>query len=139
MRPDVEGKYTGDAVVYGHAPESSRNVGRLLGEAGFTVTLCQGFSDLLLMAEEAHPCLIVVEETECSLKSTDLQTLRSLSRAAILVLGTGGKPEDTAEALDAGADAYLAGPLSGAEFLARVRSLLRRQQGCPAAGRRARD
>ena len=56
--------------------------------------------------------------------------LRGWSSVPILVLSARGSEADKVEALDAGADDYVAKPFGMAELLARVRAALRR--GVPA-------
>ena len=54
---------------------------------------------------------------------------REWSRIPIVVVSARMHEQDKVEALDAGADDYLAKPFAMGEFLARVRALLRRREG----------
>lgn len=62
-----------------------------------------------------------------------LEVLRRLRKRGatlpVLILSARERPEEKVEALDLGADDYLAKPFSQVELLARVRALLRRGQG----------
>jgi two-component system KDP operon response regulator KdpE len=56
-----------------------------------------------------------------------IRDLRSWSQLPVLVLSARSREQDKVQALDAGADDYLAKPFGVAELLARVRAILRRQ------------
>lgn len=55
-----------------------------------------------------------------------LKRLREWTQVPVLVLSVLGQEENKVAALDAGADDYLTKPFGGAEFLARIRVMLRR-------------
>ncbi len=57
-----------------------------------------------------------------------LKRLREWSQTPVLILSVLGAENDKVQALDAGADDYLTKPFGGAELLARLRVLLRRNQ-----------
>lgn len=57
-----------------------------------------------------------------------IRDVRAWSQMPILVLSARTREEDKVQALDAGADDYLAKPFGVAELLARVRAILRRQR-----------
>jgi two-component system KDP operon response regulator KdpE len=58
-----------------------------------------------------------------------IRDLRAWSSVPIIVLSARSEEDDKVDALDAGADDYLAKPFGVAELLARARALLRRSRG----------
>ena len=114
-------------VVCSQVAASLRDMAQLLKEAGFDVVTCQGFSELMDMAEDIHPRLIIIEENEWPWgRGVDLLTLGRMSRASVIAVGSSSEMETMARALNAGADFYLVKPFGRAELLARIRALLRR-------------
>lgn len=82
----------------------------------------------LIEAGTRKPTLIVLD---LGLPDRDgvefIRDLRSWSQVPIIVLSARSSETDKVQALDAGADDYLAKPFGVQELLARVRALLRRQ------------
>ncbi len=114
-------------LVCSQMAASLRDMGQLLREAGFHVVTCQGFSELMDMAEDVHPRLIIIEENEWPWgRGVDLLALRRMARASVIAVGYSGEMETMARALNAGADYYLVKPYGRAELLARINALLRR-------------
>jgi DNA-binding response OmpR family regulator len=75
---------------------------------------------------EYSPSLIVINEDMPPINGVELvPILRSLTESPIVALGAGGEMA-LVQALLQGADLYLTYPVSVNEFMARVRSLLRR-------------
>lgn len=114
-------------LICSQVDSSLRNMAEALREAGFDVVTCPGFSELMDMAEDIHPRLIIIEEENWPWgRGVDLLTLRKISRAAVIAVGNSGEMETMARALNAGADYYLVKPFGRAELLARIGALLRR-------------
>ncbi|MDO8491818.1 MAG: response regulator, partial [Dehalococcoidia bacterium] len=104
-------------VVCSQVAASLRDMAQLLKEAGFDVVTCQGFSELMDMAEDIHPRLIIIEENEWPWgRGVDLLALRKMSRASVIAVGISSEMETMARALNAGADFYLVKPFGRAEL-----------------------
>jgi two-component system KDP operon response regulator KdpE len=68
-----------------------------------------------------------------------LRQARAWSDVPVIVLSARGQEPDKVNALDQGADDYLTKPFGMGELLARLRVVLRRQRGAPAAAIQAGD
>ena len=99
----------------------------LEGEGYKTIVASDGVTGLDLAMKE-EPDLIVLDLMLPGLDGLSLcSELRRLhQRTPILIVTAKGLVEDRVKGLDIGADDYLAKPFVRAEFLARIRSLLRR-------------
>lgn len=101
-----------------------------LNGAGFGVDLVRTVADLhASAASKAHDLIIV----DLGLPDGDgldaIRLLRSEGLAApILIVTARGSVDERVVGLDSGADDYMTKPFNNAEFLARVRALLRRPQ-----------
>lgn len=116
----------------------ARVVKSTLEEANYEVyraaTLAQGRVE----AATRSPELLILDLGLPDGDGTDLiRTFRSYSRAPVIVLSARSGDEDKVEALDLGADDYIAKPFSMTELLARVRAHLRRASGSAGNGQRS--
>lgn len=107
---------------------------RGLEEEHYAVDHVADGTSALEWAAAAEYDLIVLDVLLPGLKGSDVcRDLRARKYSgAILMLTALGSVEDRVTGLDAGADDYLVKPFDFAEFLARVRALLRRGSGAPA-------
>jgi len=99
----------------------------LSNEEEYSVDLVQD-SDIGLqkLSGQAHDVIIVRETAEA--ESWQLcERIRHVSSLPLIVISTNASVEASAKAIDAGADYFLRKPFGPLEFLARVRSLLRRK------------
>ena len=106
------------------------NMATIIKEVGIGVSCCQGSSQLMEMAaaREDRPRLIVIEMEDRSCgQPVNLLMLRELFPVGVIAVGASSDDESMARALNAGADYYMVKPFGKAEFLARVRALLRRK------------
>jgi DNA-binding response OmpR family regulator len=112
-----------------------RWISSTLTSLGSDMLEASGSIEGLLLVLDSSPSAILLAENMPPLRAADLlRALRQVSNAPIIVIGTGGEPEEVA-ALEAGADAYVP-PAAGLRLLvARVNSLLRRYRplGNPSA------
>ena len=106
----------------------ARFIERGLKEEGFAVDIAQDGEEGLFLAQSNPYDLIVLDVLMP--RKDGFQVLRELRaakcRARVLMLTARDSVQDRVQGLDSGADDYLVKPFAFAEFLARVRSLLRR-------------
>ena len=82
------------------------------------------------MVETESPDLVMVASSLPDMDSLDIVSkIREFSDVPVIVLSEAETDVDRARGLEAGADEYVTKPFSPIEFLARVRALLRRNQG----------
>lgn len=94
---------------------------------GFTVATAYDGEPALRSFQAEAPDLIVLDLMMPKRSGFDvLQEIRRVSKVPIIVLTALGDEENTVNALDSGADDYVAKPFRPRELRARVRSLLRR-------------
>lgn len=109
----------------------ARFIERGLKEERFAVDVAADGDEALFRAQSTDYDLIVLDVLLP--KKDGFQVLRELRaskcRARILMLTARDSVEDRVRGLESGADDYLIKPFAFAEFLARVRALLRRGQG----------
>jgi DNA-binding response OmpR family regulator len=99
-----------------------------LSEEGFEVTTLPDHSEALSKLSELRPDLIILGEelTEDSFKAC--RQLRRAVDVPVLMLGTITRSRGWVRAINAGADLYLARPVSQVELIARIKAILRRRQ-----------
>ena len=106
----------------------ARFIERGLKEEGFAVDIAQDGEEGLFLAQSNPYDLIVLDVLMP--RKDGFQVLRELRAAKcparVLMLTARDSVQDRVQGLDSGADDYLVKPFAFAEFLARVRSLLRR-------------
>jgi len=102
-----------------------------LAEAGFVADLARNGTDGLHLALTGDYDLLVLDVMLPGLNGWQLlQTLRRGGHALpVLFLTARDQVEDRVKGLELGADDYLVKPFAFSEFLARVRTLLRRGKG----------
>ena len=105
----------------------SRVLRLALSGAGHGVRVACSGEEGLLEIEQWTPDLILTDINMASLSGAAFcSTLRKRSNASIIVLSAEASSAAMAEALDAGADDYVAKPFSIPELEARIRSFARR-------------
>ncbi|MGE5596760.1 MAG: response regulator transcription factor [Hyphomicrobiales bacterium] len=103
-------------------------LGRGLSFKGYHVTLARTGEDGLATMDERPPHLILLDLMLPGMDGLDVcRTVRSRTRAPIIVLTARDSTDSKVAALDAGADDYVVKPFSFAEILARIRAHLRRE------------
>lgn len=98
-----------------------------LSARGYDVITAANGSEALTAAINQHPDLTILDLGMPELDGIDvIHAVRGWSQAPILVLSGRTGSADKVEALDAGADDFVAKPFSIDELLARIRALTRR-------------
>ncbi len=93
----------------------------------FEVDLAASGEDALRLAAEHRPDVVVLDLGLPGISGVDvIHGLRGWTQVPIIVLSARDTERDKIEALDAGADDYVAKPFGMGELLARVRAALRR-------------
>jgi two-component system response regulator MprA len=100
---------------------------RTLAYDGYHVVTAGDGHAALAQAETHRPDLVVLDWLMPGLSGVEVaQRLRAADTTPILMLTARDAIEDRVAGLDGGADDYLVKPFAPAEFLARIRALLRR-------------
>ncbi len=116
-------------LLIGDEPNILRTLRRNLVSRGYEVSLALDDQEAYEMAEQLQPDLFVLnlDFTIVDVNGLDIcAQLRKISQCPLMVLSSTGSEKVKIQALDLGADDYLVMPASMEEFLARVRSSLRR-------------
>jgi two-component system, OmpR family, KDP operon response regulator KdpE len=117
------------ALLIGDQPEILRTLRRNLSGRGYEVAIALDDRDVFDMVTEEDIDLYVIILDFLTIDVDGLaicKRIREHTEAPIIVLSTIGAEQTKIKALDLGADDYLEMPFSMEEFLARVRSALRR-------------
>jgi two-component system, OmpR family, KDP operon response regulator KdpE len=116
-------------LLIGDQPEILRTLRRNLTGRGYEVNIALDDHDAFNMGlgEEVDLYVIILDFMTIDVDGLGIcKQIRRQSEAPIIVLSTVGAEQNKIKALDLGADDYLEMPFSMEEFLARVRSALRR-------------
>ena len=107
-----------------------------LGKEGYNVLRAETGEDALLLVEEGHPDLVLLDWMLPNISG--LEVCRQIKRRKktagipIIMLTARGEEDDKVRGLDLGAEDYMVKPYSVNELMARVRAALRRAR--PAGG-----
>jgi two-component system KDP operon response regulator KdpE len=108
-------------------PQLQRLLRARLLALGYDVPVTDRGEDALMKAAEFEPDLILLAISLPGISGVETtRRLRQWSRTPIMVMNGEDQVSLTVEALDAGADDYVAKPFGMADLLARMRALLRR-------------
>ena len=106
----------------------------ILNARHYEVILASNGEEGLDLAIDHSPDLVILDLSMPDMSGLEVcKELRTWYNGPILVLSVRSGDADKIDALDFGADDYLTKPFSAGELLARVRALLRRASGVPAA------
>lgn len=98
-----------------------------LSARGYTIRTAVDGDDALLVMKSWAPDLVITDLRMPNVDGVELcRIIRKNSTVPIIVLSVRNEEKNKVEALDAGADDYVAKPFSRDELLARVRAALRR-------------
>lgn len=108
-------------------PQLLRALGANLRARDYEVDLAPTGERALLLASEHRPDAVILDLGLPGMSGIDvIRAVRTWSRIPIIVLSARDAERDKIEALDAGADDYVAKPFGMGELLARLRAALRR-------------
>jgi two-component system, OmpR family, copper resistance phosphate regulon response regulator CusR len=108
-------------------PKMASYLHKGLTEASYTVDIADNGKDGLFLALHENFDLVVLDVMLPELNGFEvLRRLRAQKQTPVLLLTARDTVEDKVKGLELGADDYLSKPFAYAEFLARIRSLLRR-------------
>jgi two-component system, OmpR family, KDP operon response regulator KdpE len=116
-------------LLIGDEPNILRTLRRNLVSRGYEVSLALDDVETYEISEQITPDLFVLNLDFTEVKVNGLEIcaqVRKMSQSPMIVLSSIGEENLKIQALDLGADDYLVMPFSMEEFLARVRSALRR-------------
>jgi DNA-binding response OmpR family regulator len=120
-------RFTPHVIVCDDDPAILAAVSRILQLNGFFVVSCSDGETALRLFDELTPSLVISNLRMPRMDGLTLvQRIREVSTVPILILTGVTEEAEAARALDAGADDYVRKPFGAAEFLARVRAVLRR-------------
>lgn len=125
MKPDAPTKP--DVLVIDDEVQIRRLLRATLESAGYGIR--EAATGQLALSEIAfrRPDAVVLDLGLPDISGLEvLKRLREWTQVPVLILSVLGQEENKVAALDAGADDYLTKPFGGAEFLARIRVMLRR-------------
>ena len=106
-----------------------------LERGGFAVLSAANGEAALATFRSNRPDLAVLDLGLPGMDGLDvLRELRRESNAPVIILTARGEESDRLVGLELGADDYMVKPFSPKELVARVRAVLRRAEGAPAAG-----
>jgi two-component system, OmpR family, KDP operon response regulator KdpE len=116
-------------LLIGDEPNILRTLRRNLAGRGYDVAIALDDNEAYLMVSQTTSDLyvLILDFTTVDINGLEIcERLRQKSQAPIIVLSSVGSESTKIKALDLGADDYLVLPFNMEEFLARVRSALRR-------------
>jgi len=116
-------------ILVGDEPNFLRSIRRNLVGRGYEVSVALDDQEAYVMTSSSKPDLLILnlDFTTIDIDGLAICTkLRSLTLSPIIVLSSIGSEKTKIDALDMGADDYLVLPFGMDEFLARVRSSIRR-------------
>lgn len=113
----------------------ARVIEQVLGDFAFRTLWCRTGADLLDRLPALAPDLCIIDLGLPDMDGIDLmQRVRAVSPSRILILTGRAYVSDRVMGLELGADDYVLKPFEPRELVARVRSILRRNEAAPASG-----
>src|SRR5205809_2395443 len=112
--------------------EIVRALRRSLSAHGFTVLTASSGEEAVCVVSQQRPALLLLDLLLPGMSGLEVcRQVRAVSNVPIIVLSVKDAERDKVEALDLGADDYVAKPFGMKEVLARVRVALRRVAQSP--------
>lgn len=121
-------------LVVDDDPTLAELVSYNLAAEGYVAVTAHDGQDGLRKFHAERPILVILDVTMPKLNGFEVcQRIREMSDVPVIMLTAQGREEDVIRGLDLGADDYITKPFQINEFLARVRSTMRRSRMEPAA------
>ncbi len=115
-------------LVVDDDPQALRYIRVALSKAGFTPTVTPNPEEVLRLAEEQKPHLVLLDLVLPDFNGIDLmQDILRMADVPIIFVSAYGKDQVIAQAFEMGATDYIVKPFSPTELVARVKAALRRQ------------
>lgn len=129
MKPDEEREQKKRIVIVEDDPDVARIIEQVLGDFSFHTVWCRNAADLLRRLRSLDPDLCIIDLGLPDMDGIELmQRVRAQSACGILILTGRAYVSDRVMGLELGADDYVLKPFEPRELVARVRSILRRQE-----------
>lgn len=110
-------------------PQIARQIKTILSSAGFECHIALSAANFLGHLVTTTPHLCIIDLGLPDFDGMDLiSEIKTRTRAGILILSGRSQTRDKVSGLETGADDYMVKPFDSAELVARVRSILRRNQ-----------
>ncbi len=110
-------------------PDIAHIIEQVLGDFGFRTAWCRSAGDLLRRLRSLAPDLCIIDLGLPDMDGLEvMQRVRALSKCGIVILTGRAHISDRVMGLELGADDYILKPFEPRELVARVRSILRRQE-----------
>jgi two-component system, OmpR family, KDP operon response regulator KdpE len=127
----------GKILLIDNEPKSRHSLASSLSAAGYDVEEASGEGEGLRRIRAGPPDLIVLDSTSPDVDGKAVcHAIREMCSAPIVILSFKSGEREKVEALNSGADDFLAKPYSMDELIARVRAILRRSANRVQAGPR---
>jgi two-component system OmpR family response regulator len=116
-------------------PDVARVIEQVLGDFAFRTAWCRNAAELLDRLPALAPDLCIIDLGLPDMDGLELmKRVRAQTSCGILILTGRAYLSDRVMGLELGADDYVLKPFEPRELVARVRSILRRNEGTPASG-----
>ncbi len=135
MKTDDEREHQQLIAIVEDDRDVARVIEQVLSDFSFRTVLCRNAADLLRRLRSVSPDLCIIDLGLPDMDGIELmQRVRAQSSCGILILTGRAYVSDRVMGLELGADDYVLKPFEPRELVARVRSILRRNETAPAVG-----
>lgn len=134
MKSDSEREHQNLIAIVEDDENVARVIAQVLGDFSFRTLWCRNAAHLLDRLPSIAPALCIIDLGLPDMDGIELmQRVRAQSSCGILILTGRTYVSDRVMGLELGADDYVLKPFEPRELVARVRSILRRQEAAPAS------
>ncbi len=127
-------------VIVEDDPDVARIIEQVLGDFSFRTVWCRSAGDLLRRLRTLQPDLCIIDLGLPDMDGIEvMQRVRAQSACGIVILTGRAHVSDRVMGLELGADDYILKPFEPRELVARIRSILRRNDGTAGADAKSRQ